>query len=211
MLRKQQRFFSEYGEDRLLFDRLFSDYRCGNFVEIGAGDGISPSASYFFERELGWSGICTEPSPEQFSKLKENRSALTLNVCLGLESKVDRYLWVSGTSDSEGALERELGTIQRERWLREVQTAGWQVNACDVPVLTWAELLGQGRIHQVDLLILQTRALELSVLRDFPWAAMPIPALVVENRSQNGIQRMDILRHGYRLEATMGTSDIFLA
>ena len=43
------------------------------FVEIGAHDGVELSNSYYFEKHLGWNGLCVEPNPESFKKLILNR------------------------------------------------------------------------------------------------------------------------------------------
>ena len=49
----------------------------GTFVEIGANDGLHMSNSYFFERYLGWRGLCVEASPQIFSLLERNRPNCT--------------------------------------------------------------------------------------------------------------------------------------
>lgn len=70
-MKKKEIFFSQHGEDYLLW-RLFRRKKQGYFVEVGALDGIRFSNSYLFEQH-GWSGICVEPHPGFYGKLKENR------------------------------------------------------------------------------------------------------------------------------------------
>lgn len=52
-------------------ERFFKNLKNGVFFDIGAHDGVSLSNTYFFEKELGWSGICLEPIPEVFERLKK--------------------------------------------------------------------------------------------------------------------------------------------
>ncbi len=55
---------------------------CGTIVEIGAGNGIEGSGSYFFEYGMNWTSILTEADPKKYSKLVQNRNgskARTLN------------------------------------------------------------------------------------------------------------------------------------
>ena len=56
--------FTDEAEDEFVFARLFSSplLRNGNFIEIGAHDGIIFSNTLFFERNLSWSGLLVEPS-----------------------------------------------------------------------------------------------------------------------------------------------------
>ena len=58
---------------RLCIQHFFKDKKDGVFVDIGAHDGVLLSNTYFFEKHLGWKGICIEPIPEIFNQLKANR------------------------------------------------------------------------------------------------------------------------------------------
>ena len=42
-------------------------------VDIGSHDGISINNTYFFERELEWTGLCIEPNLEYYANLVTNR------------------------------------------------------------------------------------------------------------------------------------------
>lgn len=55
---------------------------CGTIVEIGAGNGVDGSASYFFEYGMNWTSILTEADPKNYSELVKNRNgekARTMN------------------------------------------------------------------------------------------------------------------------------------
>ncbi|KAL7437756.1 hypothetical protein ACHAXM_005825 [Skeletonema potamos] len=55
---------------------------CGTIVEIGAGNGVEGSASYFFEYGMNWTSILTEADPKSYSELVQNRNgkkARTIN------------------------------------------------------------------------------------------------------------------------------------
>lgn len=59
----------------------------GTFVEIGANDGLHMSNSFFFERQLGWRGMCVEASPATFRKLEANRpDCINVNALVGQPS-----------------------------------------------------------------------------------------------------------------------------
>jgi Glycosyl transferase family 2 len=69
-------FFSRVGQDQFLFDNFFRGKRAGVFVDAGAGDGEKFSHSLFFERTLGWRGLCIEPDPATFARLAAARKCI---------------------------------------------------------------------------------------------------------------------------------------
>ncbi len=76
-IRKRIRFYngntySQMQQDVLVLV-LTNFLKNGYFVEFGATDGVSLSNTVLLEREYGWNGICAEPIPSQFEKLKQNR------------------------------------------------------------------------------------------------------------------------------------------
>ena len=46
-------FYSQYGQDKFLFENFFKEKNNGFYLDIGAHDGITLSNTYFFEK-LGW-------------------------------------------------------------------------------------------------------------------------------------------------------------
>jgi FkbM family methyltransferase len=53
--------------------QFYKNKENGYFIEIGANDGINLSNSYLLEKNYNWKGICVEPIPDIFNKLKNNR------------------------------------------------------------------------------------------------------------------------------------------
>jgi hypothetical protein len=76
------KFFSQIGQDRFLLENFFRGKRSGVFVEIAACEGEKFSNTLFYERTMGWTGLCVEPLPSAFAKLKATRSAACENVCV---------------------------------------------------------------------------------------------------------------------------------
>ena len=76
------RFFGQQGEDKILYE-LFKEQSKGFYVDVGASDGIMFSNTYIFEK-MGWAGVCIEPHPEEFAKLRLNRpNSLCLHAMVG--------------------------------------------------------------------------------------------------------------------------------
>lgn len=60
---------SQYGEGQFILDHFAG--RIGRFLDIGAFDGVTFSNTRGLA-ELGWSGVCVEPSPPAFCHLMRN-------------------------------------------------------------------------------------------------------------------------------------------
>lgn len=53
--------------------QFYNHKQNGYFIEIGAFDGINLSNTYLLEKNYKWKGICIEPIPYIYDKLKNNR------------------------------------------------------------------------------------------------------------------------------------------
>ena len=71
----------------------------GFFVDIGAYDGISNSNTFLLEQN-GWKGICFEPNPNVFSRLKENRTCNCCNMAISDENHLSEpFIIVEGYAE----------------------------------------------------------------------------------------------------------------
>ena len=52
----------------------YLNYKNGFYIEIGAFDGLSQSNTWFYEKELNWSGLLIEPNPKFFKRLTKYRN-----------------------------------------------------------------------------------------------------------------------------------------
>lgn len=77
-------FHAQGGQDRYVDELLLDGRTGGTFIEIGANDGETFSNCLFFEEQRQWSGVCVEPNPAAFAKLKKRRpDARLLQVAVG--------------------------------------------------------------------------------------------------------------------------------
>lgn len=91
-------FYSQYGQDKFLFENFFKEKNNGFYLDIGAHDGITLSNTYFFEK-LGWDGVCFEPIPNVYEKLKTNRKCRTFNCALSDKKGYEKFLVLEGYTE----------------------------------------------------------------------------------------------------------------
>jgi hypothetical protein len=73
--------YSQINQDLNVIE--FYDYHKNlYFVDIGAYDGESLSNTLLLEKYYDWKGICIEPLPCTFNKLKEKRNCICINTAL---------------------------------------------------------------------------------------------------------------------------------
>lgn len=61
--------YSQNNEEQIILD-YFGDF-VGTFADIGANDGVTLSNTRAL-MERGWKGVCVEPSPKAFARLRDN-------------------------------------------------------------------------------------------------------------------------------------------
>jgi FkbM family methyltransferase len=181
-------YFSQAGQDRFLNERIFRGKRGGTFIEIGAAEGILFSNTYFFEKDLEWSGVCVEPLPEAFSKLTAVRKCRCVQACVTDFSGAGIFFAVEKEVGASGSHTHEL-----------------QVHCC-----TFSELMKENGIKQVDYLSIDTEGGELDLLRTIDFERFSIAVVSVENNFSDGRFEVIMTSNGYDLTAVIGDDDIYL-
>ena len=104
-------FYGQVNQDLYSF-MFFGGKKDGFYVDIGANDGVSFSNTYIFE-QFGWNGICVEPLPDIFSKLRQNRKCACYNVAVAAESGNEiNFIRASGVEGLSG-LESEMTEVHK--------------------------------------------------------------------------------------------------
>ena len=173
------KFYSQQGEDSVLFNMFFKQQRNGVYLEMGALDGITYSNTKFFEETLGWSGTLIEASISSYQKLKKNRPKNRLfhnAVCS--ERKMVTF---SGINAEAGIREHMSDAHQKSNRFGDVTS---QVQCERLSVL----LKG---VSKVDLWSLDVEGAEYDVLQSMDWD-IPVHVMIIE-RNPNDLLIEDLL------------------
>lgn len=79
-------YFSHTRQDMWVAETL-GHKRCGYFLDFGSFDGVNHSNSFYFEKYLGWSGICVEANPHFYAANCAVRNCISVNYALWPESR----------------------------------------------------------------------------------------------------------------------------
>lgn len=200
-------YHSEHAQDRYLNEHIFKGKRDGIFFECGAIDGILTSNTLFFERELGWGGICCEANPEEFKKLKENRKCNTVNYALTESDGSIREFMVCENIIGWSGLVDTMEPQHIDRIHQNVPKD--KLKRIEVTGITLYTLLWMYHFNKIDYLSLDIEGGEYNVLMAFPFDRFDIRIMDIENNFGNHPIEQLMNHNGYKMIAQLGPSQIF--
>ena len=200
------RYYSEFGQDKFLNEQIFKNKKNGVFFDIGAYDGVFASNSYFFEKALGWTGICVEPLDEFYRKLTQDRKCVCIHGAIAATSCEREFVKVS---EKKPTFSGFLSTIEPQHWPRIVSEGKeWQV--IKVKTFTFNELCKLHEIKHVDYLSIDTEGSEEEIIRSIDFENIDISIVDVENNFGNTTMRKYLESKGYRFINRLGMDDVYI-
>lgn len=201
-------YFSQVGQDKFLNEEIFKNKEHGVFIDIGAHDGISYSNSYYFERNLKWNGICIEPNPIVFEKLKRNRICKTINGCIYKWNGSVDFLVVKGPAEMLSGIFSEYDKKHLRRINLEIKQRGGSKEIKKIKSFILDDLLSENNIGDVDLLTIDTEGSELNILKTIDFSKRRFSVICVENNYNDGSVEAFLKSQGFSLFKTI-SSDLF--
>lgn len=186
MLRGEAFTFAQGWQDWYLFWNYFSErltWGGGTYIDIGTSRPTQLSNTLFFDKCLGWRGVCFEMDARWHPSIRANRSCTLVPHC------------VVGAG--------EAGTVVRKHGMA-AQRAGANEVAADPALrcVSAAEELPAilGPAPTIDFLSIDVEAMEPDVLRCFPFRELNVFAVLSEtNKAGEDFRHVDRFfhRHGY--------------
>lgn len=178
---EERKFYSQYGQDQFVFHNFFKEKRNGVFVDIGAHDGVSFSNTYFFERFMGWTGICIEPIPEIFTQLQTNRNCICVHGCIYDRADSAQFLRVRGYPEMLSGILLNYNPQHLRRIEQEVKRFGGSMDIIQVKCYSLTQLLLDHHLDHIDYLSIDTEGGEMAILQSIDFSKIDIEVIDVEN------------------------------
>ena len=150
--------------------------RNGYFVEMGAGDGVTLSNTYFLEKFLRWTGILAEPAVRYHNVLPQNRpnSSIEFDCVWSTTGETKKFYEAVYNDDFRSTLEdcaNRWATISRKEW-----------PSYDVKTISLLDLLDKHNAPKyIDYLSLDTEGSELDILQGFDFSKYTFGYISVEH------------------------------
>lgn len=178
----------------------------GFFIEVGASDGIELSNTYLLEKEYKWKGICCEPIPERFEKLRINRpNSICFNNAVYNESGLRLEFSVSKENDLLSGISDHINKfkdmVSANRTVIQVET----LSLLDV-------LIKANAPEFIDYMSLDTEGSELEILKNFDFNKYKFGLIDVEHNYVEPLRSQItelLLSKGYRYKGENNWDDMY--
>jgi FkbM family methyltransferase len=213
MMSSEDVYHSQHLQDKFLNETVFKNKRRGFFVDIGAHDGKTFSNTYFFEKSLNWSGICIEPMPKVFQKLKKSRHCRCIKGCIANFNGPAKFLQVNCERvDTEmlSGLLKNYDPLHIARIKKEIKERGGSTKTIDVQCYRLADILKSHNISYIDYLSIDTEGSEYEILKSIDFNIIDIYIIQVEDNYKDPKIRMLLEQNGYSFLEHIKRDDIYI-
>jgi FkbM family methyltransferase len=175
---KRKKFLSQIGQDKWVLEKTHFK-RGGNFIDIGAADGLYLSNTYVLEKRYGWKGICVEPA-NKIDDLRRNRKCIIEDSCI--YSKSGEFVEFQIDKEISGIKRYFDGAHERKGKIIKIKT------------ISSKDLLKKYNVPKViDYLSIDTEGSEYEILKNFPFKDYEVKLITVEHNAYSG-KKEDISR-----------------
>ena len=200
-------YYSQFNQDKFIYENYFKDKIDGYFVDIGAHDGVTFSNSRFFE-EIGWKGVCIEPNPKIFKLLQSNRINKCVMKAISDKTSIAQFFQIIDGPDMLSGLVDDFTQNAIERINNEINSIpeGHKYDYIEVECDTFDNIVDQTKI---DFLSLDTEGNELKILQSIDFNKFDIYTITVENNDYD-MKFIDFLTpKGYEFVTRLGCDEIY--
>lgn len=200
-------YYSQQGEDALLWALFQSQKEPGYFVEVGALDGTRFSNTYSFEL-AGWTGICIEAHQGYIALLNENRlNSICVHAAVAEENRNACKFY----ANSRGSLST-LDPSQEEHFRQKhgKYFTGFELQT--VPMMTLDRILQDANAPvPLDIVSIDVEGTEMQVLKGFDVEKYEPRVLVIEAMSDEEKAEMYVYmkRLGYIKARELGGNGFY--
>lgn len=192
--------YSQNNEEEIILGELTRmNVTTGRFLEIGAWDGKGFSNTYRLT-ELGWEGVCVEPSPSVFPSLLKHHAAnprITLINAAISAGPADLVQWY----DSGGDAISTTSLAHKTKW-----EAGWNAKFSTfwiftLPLTTLFDKFG----FNFDLINIDVESTNIELFRALPWSILKQTKIIcVEHDTHLHEMNQLASQHGFHTLAVNG-------
>lgn len=200
---------SQFGQDQIL-NQLFQNKKHGVFVDIGAHDGITLSNSYFFEKELEWTGLCIEPLPKVFEQLKKNRSCIVVEGAAWSEDTTKQFRIVEGYAEMLSGFVDTYNPLHEKRIQDEVAAMGGTITDVAIRCYDVNRLLLKYNLEDIDFLSIDVEGSELDILKSIDYNKIKIKVVLAENNYGDETLRNFMSSKGYTFTNRIAIDDLYV-
>ena len=173
--------YSQNNEEEVILN--YFQEKKGHFLDLGANDGITLSNTHQLALN-GWSGVCVEPAPTAFNKLKnlykDNSSIECLEVAVGEKNGI-MTLYDSNEHLGKGdtSLLSTLIPSEIDRW-----KGTQKFNPIEVKVINVEKLMETVKNNNFDFISIDCEGVDYEILKNIDFNKIDCKLVCVETNSK---------------------------
>jgi FkbM family methyltransferase len=138
------------------------------FLQVGANDGTTGDPIFRFVRRYGFRGVCVEPQPEAFARLRatyQDLPRVAVECAAIAEQDGVRPLYRFRPGPGVPAWADMLASFSRELLVANTHGVRGEVEAVSVPTVTLQALLSRHQLNALDLLQIDTEGFDFEIVK----------------------------------------------
>lgn len=204
-------YTSQWKQDEILNEKFFKNKRNGVFVDVGAHDGKTGSNTYFFEKDLGWSGLCIEPILDRYVELVKNRpKSICIFGCIYETSGTVDFREINGYSEMLSGIEKCYDSRHIQRIKDELAQQGGTYKITQKHSFCLKDLFNLHNLTNIDYLSIDTEGSEMEVIKGIDFTKVNIHVIDIENNYSDDRVKIYLENKGYSLTCKIGGDDIYV-
>lgn len=201
---------SQFEQDKYINLNYFKNKENGVFLDIGANDGVTFSNTYFFEKELNWTGICIEPIDDIFKELEKNRTSININGCAWNDDSIKTFRKLNGNAEMLSGIIDSYNEKHKERIDLECNIFNCTYEDIKVKCYNINSLLKKHKMYHIDFLSIDTEGSELEILKCIDFSMFNIEVILVENNYSDIELKQYIQSKGYRFIKQLDIDELYI-
>lgn len=187
---------AQFEQDKIVFHNLFRKWaisgRKGFYVDSGANDALVLSNTLFFDKCLGWEGLCIEPLERYHAGIRAHRSCSLVPKCLSDKKEVVHF----GGSGSDGFVDKSGNGVTVE---------------CDTLEAMLREYSRDSSRTVIDFWSLDVESYEMVILNQVNWDVIKVKSILVEDFHIK-TRDLDLLlgKHGFMKFAQLSIDALYV-
>jgi FkbM family methyltransferase len=200
------KYYSQFEQDKFVYENYFQNKTNGYFVDIGAHNGITFSNSKFFE-ELGWTGVCVEPNPKVFKILQAGRKCKCIMKAISDHTGTAQFFQIVEGADMLSGLTDEFNQRGIENIYANLTGVENEFEYIDVELELFDNIIDNTTI---DFLSLDTEGNELKILQTIDFNKYDIKVITVENNDYDDKFLKFLTPRGYQSVTRLGCDELYI-
>lgn len=154
------------------------------FINIGSNDGVSGDPLYEYVKRFGWSGICVEPVPFVFNRLKKNykkfRNVKLVNAAIGSEYSTEKFYYLAENEMLKSGYD-QIGSFDLKHVEKHVMMfPGLKkyITSLPVNVLRFDSLVQPNQ--NIDVLLIDTEGFDVQIINSIDFNRNKINLIIFE-------------------------------